>query len=386
MNTSHTPEPITCTHCGHAIRENEPVLAELPSDVPQELSRAAFRHWHLSCQECNSGVSCYQASAANQTPFAAQFATACAWCDRPIVAGDDVVREAFFVWHLCPTEDHSSGTIVGVSRPGQFPKRSATLQDLPKGLRKKLRVAGLGNDRGFRTAAETKEFLTESVPRDMRNLGPDAVGDFVRGRHASHVESVANAPGKAKSPGNIRWESPKSNLARGADSMTRWDRVRISATNGVRRCGIAGKVTARAAGKAAALSALAELLVSGAEGTVRVAKGKRSRGEAAKDAAVNSIKAGLVGGGVTAGVVVIAAFGAGPALSAVTPVLVPLGIGVYGVSAYRRIKDAAKDDEPLERMALYFHANCAKREDYVSCFEVFAAEVSESATDQGGTD
>ena len=154
-------------------------------------------------------------------------------------------------------------------------------------------------------------------------------------------------------------------------------RLRATGSNGIDAAKSVGKRAIGNAGRATLWAALTELPVSAAEGAIRVAKGKKSREEATKDTAVNTAKAGLAGGVAALGFTVVAAFGAGPALGAASPVLVPLGVAVYGLSAYRRIGAALKEDEPLERMPLYFHANCGECGDDLSCFESFAAEVRE---------
>lgn len=386
MNTSHTREPITCAHCGHAIRENEPVIADLPGDVPEELSRAAFRHWHL---KCNTGVSCYQAYASSQTAFEAQYATACAQCGDAIGQGELALRETFWVWTV-PNDgevgSEAAGTFVGLGQSLKNAGRPLSFKDLPSNLKQKFFTAGLGNGRGFRTYAEAQEFYLKSVPQSVRSMGPRAIRAYLRGKDASHIQSVANAPGRARLTSNVVWENHARNLRRGSANMSFKDRVVIRSSNKMSELKGVGKTALSNARRASIGATVAELAVSAAEGAVSVAKGKKTRERAAKDAAVNSVKAGLVGGGVAVGLTLVASTAAGPALAAATPVLVPLGVGMYGVSAYRRIKDAAMDNEPLQRMALYFHASCGEREDDVSCFEAFAAEVSESATDQGEAD
>ncbi len=388
MYTSHTHELINCTHCGHAIRENEPVIADLPGDVPEGLSRAAFRHWHLNCLECNTGVSCYQAYASRQPAFAAQSATACASCGDGIGYGELVLRETLWEWKFSGVREErpeTAGGFLGIGK-GAKVRPPTSFKDLPFRLRRKFFNAGMGNGRGTRTFAEAEEFYRRSVPRSVRSLGPDAIRDFLRGKDASHIESVANAPSKARLTDNVVLESHTRNLKRGANNMSVLDKSRAGVSNGLDAAMSVGKGAAKSSGKGAAYAAILELPLSVVVGAIRVSKGKQSKEQATKDTVKNTAKAGIVGGVAAAGLTVIAVSAAGPALSAATPVLVPLGVGMYGVSAYRRIKDAAKDNEPLERNVLYFHASRGEREHDLSCFEAFAAEVSESATDQGAAD
>ena len=381
MNTSQTREPMACSHCGHTIRENESVLADLPRDVPEELSRAAFRHWHMQCRECNAGVSCYQAYASSQTAFVAQTSTACAWCGDAIGQGELELRETLWVWKLSGVREErteTAGGFLGIGK-GAKVRPPTSFKDLPFRLKQKFFTAGLGNGRGFRTFAEAQDFYVKSVPRSVRNMGPEAVRDFVNGRHASHFESVANAPGKAKIPSNMTWENPLRNIKRGAANMNLKDRMLARGLNRMNAVKGVGKASLGNAGRASMMAALVEIPVSAAEGAIRVVKGKKSREEATKDAVMNTARAGLAGGVAAAGFTVVVAFGAGPALSAASPILVPLGVAIYGVSTYRRIGDAFKNDEPLRRIPLYFHADCGECGDGASCFESFAEKVSENS-------
>ena len=87
-----------------------------------------------------------------------------------------------------------------------------------------------------------------------------------------------------------------------------------------------------------------------AEGAIRVAKGKRSKEEAARETAVNTAKAGAVAGVMAVALTGVVALGAGPALSAFSRVVVPLGVAMYGWSAFRRIKGALEDPAPPGRV------------------------------------
>ena len=332
----------------------------------------AIKHTHLS-----------------QTAFAAQSATACALCGDAIGQGEFVLRDTFWIWKMPEEGDQNAetaGRFVGVGQSFKNAGRPLTFKDLPLRLKQKFFTAGLGNGRGFRTFAEAQEFYMNSVPRSVRSMGPRAIRDYLRGKDASHVKSVANAPGKARMPGNVVWEDHGRNVRRGSANMNFKDKMFARSVNRMNAIKGVGKTALGNAGRASMIGALLELPVSAAEGAIRVVKGKTSREEAAKDAAANTAKAGLTAGVVVAGFTVVTAFGAVPGIGAATPILVPLGIGMYGLSAYHRIRDAAKDDEPLERMALYFHASCGQSGDDFSCFEAFAAKVGEYGADQSEAD
>ena len=131
-------------------------------------------------------------------------------------------------------------------------------------------------------------------------MGPRAIREYLRGKDASHIKSVKNAPGIARLSDNVLWERHSRNVKRGAANMGFGDRLRAAGTNGIDAAKSVGKRAIGDASKATLWAALTELPVSAAEGFIRVAKGKKSKEEAAKDAASNTVRAG-VAGGVVAG-------------------------------------------------------------------------------------
>ena len=158
--------------------------------------------------------------------------------------------------------------------------------------------------------------------------------------------------------------------------MTKADQWRAHAMNRVDAAKAVVKRSAGAARKAGVLAAAMELPVSAIEGVIRVKKGKASKKDAAKETGINVAKAGVVGYTVAFG---LAALGAGPVLAAASPVVIPAGIAMYGVSSVHRIREAARDPRPLEAVALYFHAGCVECGAAHTCYESFAAEVSGGA-------
>ena len=67
----------------------------------------------------------------------------------------------------------------------------------------------------MRTPYEAEQMFRRTVPAPVRNMGPRAVSDYVKDKHGSHIKSVSNAPGKAKSIDNFIWESaPEKPAAR----------------------------------------------------------------------------------------------------------------------------------------------------------------------------
>ena len=376
-----TLEPLTCAGCGHPIQEGQSRLSDVPENMPEGVGLEAFRHFHLNCLQCLANATCYQRYASRQTAFAAQTKTECAGCDHFIAKGQDVFRDYHFVWNLDADNGDTrevSGGFVGMRPPANG---AVSFSELPNLLKRKFQAAGLSNGRGSRTLAEAEELFQQSVPRGIRNIGVEAIEKFLNGKDASHIESLANAPGKAKMLGNIKWESHNRNLKRGSLNMNSGDKLRVHASNGADTARILGKNALGAAGKASLFAVAAELPLSLAECAIRVAKGKSSKEEAAQRTAVNTAKAGAVAGVMAVAITGVAAFGAAPALGAISPVVVPLGVAMYGWSAFRRIKGALEDPDPLARKALYFHADCEECGGNHNCYDAFAEEMSAYSED-----
>ena len=225
-------EPFACRGCGHTIPGGQRSLADIPGQKPL----------HIICYECEPARLCYPLRFASHTPFTAQEKVECASCVHPIPEGEDVLRASIFVgdaerWR--ETQGKAGGGIAAaLNTPAPKP---ASFGDLSAKMKGKFRTAGLGNGRGVRTASEVDQFFRRSVPRTVRNMGPKAVKEFVKGKQASHIESVANAPGKAKSVGNILWESSKRNGRRGSANMSRAGRFYTHAKNRMDAARIAAK-------------------------------------------------------------------------------------------------------------------------------------------------
>ena len=370
---------INCVGCGHAIHEDQPVLSDKPEQIPEDFLREAFRHFHIRCHQCGANsIPCYQMYASRQTPFAAQANTDCDRCGHTIHEGEDVLSDSFLTLNIngaAGEKREVNGWIAGTGRAYKSADPT-TFEVLPYWLKWKFRTAGLGNDRGIRTATEAEQLFLRTVPRSVRNSGWKGVADYVKGKHASHIESVVNAPSKAKMSSNTLWEPSKWNLKRGSANMKSWEKVRTHTMNRANAARIVGKNALVNARRATILAALMEAPVSAAEGAIRVAKGKMSKKVAAKKAAINTTKSGVVGFAMAGGFTFVAALGAGPVLSAASPVLISMGVTIYGVSSVKRIKAAMHDPNPLPRVPFYFHASCSDCGTGLSCFEEFAAEIT----------
>ena len=233
-------EAFDCPRCGHTIHADQKPVTDASGQI--------------ACCEGDATRLSYQVRVVSRALFPAQRTVECAWCANPIAAGDEVLRVSVLLEDVEQPDEvvrrAGEGLTAGLNTPAPKP---ASFDGLGAKMRQKFSWAGLGNGRGARTPHEAEQFFRDSVPGPVRNMGPKAVEEFVKGKDASHIESVANAPGKAKSAGNIVWEVSGRNLRRGSRNMSRPDRLLLRVKNGVDAAGIVAKKMAASAARGAVL-------------------------------------------------------------------------------------------------------------------------------------
>ena len=369
--------PLVCSECDHDIPEGSPCISEMPEQMHglNGVGPSVFRHFHVRCEECQTGKSCYQVYASQQAATTAQKRTDCTHCGLPIQAGGQVLRDSYLVLNEEAGSEGNEKAGQGLASLFNVPLKAVRFSDLSPGLRWRFGIAGLGNGRGIRTPAQAEAFFLRSVPASVRSLGERAVWRFLSGKHASHVESVANAPGKAKALGNTVWEYAKNNTQRGSRNMTRGQRLGVTARNGAHAAGLVARSATLNAARGGVLAAALEAPVSIAENTIRVMKGKKAKEDAAKDVAKDVGKAGITGGIVAGGATFVVAI---PLVAKAAPVVGAVGLGIFAFSSARRIRHAiveGPDDRSLSWAHLRFHAAHSDSEVSVSCYDAFAAAI-----------
>ena len=221
-------------------------------------------------------------------------------------------------------------------------------------MRKKFQTAGLGGARGVRTEAMAQR-LYESLPKGVRNLGEEAVKEFMNGKHASHIKSVANAPGRAKWPSNVLWEKAGKNIARGSRNMKASE---ISGAKSAARgsaINVGLKSTLRSIARGGAIASAIEAPIAGLENILHWRRGRKTSGKAARDSIKSAAVAGGIGGAMTGGLVVARAVGlTGVPLGLAGIPLMVASAGLFAVTTIRRITRAAKHDLPLDKCTTYF--------------------------------
>lgn len=209
--------------------------------------------------------------------------------------------------------------------------------DLSGALQAKFKAAGLGGERGARTAAEAQSFYEASVPDAIKMLGGDAIKEYLAGKDASHITSYENAPELAKSNSNLLWEASSANRARGAADMTGWEQIQVNLSNGFETFAMAaGEIVPQATLYAAAIEGGISII----ENSIYVYRGHKDVSTAIYDVAKNTAKSaviGLVAGTAIAG---IATLGGAPVIAAVAPALCIVGGAILVYSAAKRIHTA----------------------------------------------
>ena len=374
---------LRCAECRHNILHGRLCLSEVPEETPAGVSRGDFRNWCIGCPQCwaQGKHACYArhlegGRSTGQTPRSLP----CARCGRRIGAGERAGVDIYYDWPGQAAEERSGAlTKSGIAGLAAAAQVGTILRGVPDGgfaslsggLQRKFRDAGLRPEHGVRSAAEAQALYQESAPSFVRNYGEDAVRQFLQGKDASHIRSVHNAPQLATDSGNILWESSGVNRARGGADMTGWEQFGAQGSNVFDAAAITMRECATAAGTSALIAGLLETPVAAVENYIRYRKGVATGEQAVKDAARSIIQ--HAGAGAIAGVAVIIAIGlgAGPIIATVAPILMPVGLALYGISALKRILNALADGLPLHRVGTYF---CSPR-----CHTRFAYETGKSA-------
>ncbi len=363
-----TEEELNCTECSHSIPTGSQCLSQMPVDMPAGFYRRKYENFCIDCAQCNrketkAGLHpspCFARSLNHwyTSEEEAKDPVPCGCCGATIPKGTWTTVQKIYDWP-------GGGTAAGagsVTAPPAGPATSgATMaastaksgaggwHNLRRATQLKFKTMGVGGARGIRTEAMAQRLYEKNVPQTVRNAGDRAVNEFLKGKHASHVKSAANAPGRVRQPSNITFEDAKKNLARGKCNMTA--RELDAAKSGVRRSAInVGVRTAlRSAVRGGIIGAISEALIVVPENFLHWRRGRKTGEQAVVDVAKGTAVAAGVGAG-TAGVLTIASLSLGP-------LGVPFAIaggGLFLFSAISRIGKAAKRDLPLYERYIFF--------------------------------
>ena len=215
---------------------------------------------------------------------------------------------------------------------------SPAFGELPQALKVKFAAAGLRDS--WRIMPVAEGFYESSIPQVIRNFGKDAVVEFLDGKHASHIKSVYNNPELAIKNSNIVWEAAWKNLSRGSRDMTGFELAKANAANIIDAAGIVSGQTLQIAVKSGCIGMALEGVVSLGENMIYVYAGERTAKEAVIDVSKKMAPKGVLSAVSGVVVSVAIAFGAGPALASMAPVLVTIGGTAYLLGAVHRIAGA----------------------------------------------
>ena len=391
-------EGLHCSECVHDMPAGSACLSQMPETMPEKFRRKKFENFCVSCAKCESkGKSpCYARRLSHW--YAPREETKesvpCGYCGDSIRKGVLTPAQKIYAWREPEPEpesesapDDGAGDAPIGSAASGFAASSAAKSggsgawhSLSPRLQRRFMTGGLrGRGLGYRTPAMARRLYEKEIPSAVRNLGEDAILDFMKGRQFSHVKSVSNAPGQARLTGNIILEDGAKNMARGSRDMTSAELAAAKAAGRASAVKIGAKSALIGGAKAGAVAAAMEAPVSGAENFLHWKRGRKSGARAAKDAAKDTgIAAGV--GIAAAGVAKGAAMaGVGVSLGPLgTPLMIAGGGLMVAATAHRLIK-AGKHDLPLDEYYIHF---CKGK----ACKTKFASEITQAAklADDGG--
>ena len=242
-------------------------------------------------------------------------------------------------------------------------------------MQRTFKVRGLGRGLGSRSDAMAQR-LYKSVPKEVRNLGTEPVKKLIEGKDASHIRPVANAPGKARQPGNVVWEKSSLNRARGSRNMTPAEVARANSALRISALGTVSRAVARNAARGGAIAAFTEAPVTGIENYFHWKRGRKSGSQAMKDATKEVSVSAAVGATTAGAMTAAAAMGVGISLGPFgVPLMIAGGTILVG-RGWSRIAKAAQRDLTLDEQLIFF----CKDED---CKLLYAQAVTDSAV-RGG--
>ena len=386
-------EDLRCTECSHEIAAGAVCLSQMPPEMPEKFRRNKYENFCVDCSECsakNERRTCYARrlnhwyTHTERTPEAVE----CAFCGKAVPENVTTIAQKFYAWPELEPEsgsvsDQSDGEGVshgagaaGIAAAGTVKSGAGGWHNLSPGMQRVFQRRGLGGSRGIRSQAMAQR-LYESIPKSVRSSGEGAVRDFLKGKNASHIRSVSNAPGQAKWPSNIVWEDAGKNAARGSGNMTAAEVAAAKSASRASAIKIGAKSAFKSGAKAGAVASAIEATVSVPENILHWKRGRKSGEQAAKDTVKSTATAAGVGVATVGVAKGVAMAGVGLSLGPLgTPLIVASGVLLVGTSAHRLIK-AAKHDLPLDEHVLFFCKN--KRR----CKTRFASDITNAVRDVG---
>ena len=342
----------------------------MPPEMPEGFQRRKYQNFCIECEVCNAKMAkrgedpspCFVRRLDHwyTRREEAPGIVGCARCGATIPKGTRTVAQKLYDWPAPEVdlqsgsgEAYSSGAAAGMAVGIGIPRPAGGWENLSLVTQQRFKVGGLGRGLGPRSDAMAQR-LYESVPKEVRNLGEEAVKEFLKGKDASHIRSVANAPGQARQPSNIVWEKSSLNRTRGSRNMTRREVARAKSAGRLSGFGTVGRSMASNAARGGAIAALTEAPVSGMESFFHWKRGRKSGRQAAKDAAKDVSVTAAVGATTAGALTGAGAMGLGLSLGPFgVPLMIAGGTMLVGNSMFRLAK-AARHELPLDEYLVFF--------------------------------
>ena len=379
-------EDIYCAECVHDMPAGSVCLSQMPPDMPDGFRRKKYENFCVSCAKCEAKNKppCYARrldhwyAPKEETKESAL----CGYCGDAIPKGVLTPAQKIYVRResgdeeseSVPTESGVGAAASGVAASNAAKSGSGAWSSLSTQLQRRFMRGGLRRGFAYRSPEMARRLYEKEVPSAVRNLGEDAVRNFLKGKQFSHIRSVANAPGQARFPGNVVLEEGAKNAARGSRNMTSAEVAAAKSAGRASAVKVGAKSALKGGAKAGAVAAAIEAPVSGLENYLHWKRGRKSGRQAAKDAAKDT--------GVAAGVGIAAAGAAkGAAMAGVgaalgpfgTPLMIAGGGLMVAATAHRLIK-AGRRDLPLDAGYIHF---CNDKDK--GCKTKFATEITAAA-------
>ena len=296
-------EDMDCTDCGHRISSGTGCLSQMPPEMPEGFRRRKYENFCIACEECAPrgrkaslpSHACYvrwldHGYLRQPTLELTAKSSNCDYCGDVIPGDTWVVAQKLYVWPDSDADSesrsapsHSGRAVTGLATGAAAKSRAAGWHDLSRATQDRFQSGGLGRGLGSRSPTMAQRLYEKEVPEAIRNLGEPAVRDFLKGKHFSHIKSVANAPGSATAPSNVVLENSGANLSRGSRNMTRAGRAAARSTSQGSAVSTGAKAFIKGGAKAGIIAAAAEAVVSVPENILHHRHGRKSGEQAVKD-------------------------------------------------------------------------------------------------------
>ena len=366
-------EKMLCSKCLHRIPPGTECLSQMPVEMPDGFRRGKYENYCINCPKCEEKgyeQSCYVRRLSHWYTHkeTTEDEVSCGHCNRTIPEGTRTVAQKFYASVEGGSESASDGP---GAQPGGTAVAAATVRmaatkptaggwdSLSVAMKGKFRSIGLGGSRGVRTQAMARQVYENRIPTIIRRTGEDAVKDYLKRKHGSHIKSVVAAPGRSKWPSNMVFEDASKNLSRGSRNMTAAEVAAAKSSGRIAATRVVANATLKSAAKGGVIAAAIEAPVAALESYLDWKRDRKTGKEAVVDATKSTATAAGLGAAVTAGATVAATAGVGLSLG---PLAVPVAVGggvlLVGTTVYR-VARAASRDLPLTEFRVFF---CKNRE------------------------